>query len=192
MLRPKPATNIEWRSSTMTLDTGTTSLNYVDITPSDATNIDELTATSSNSEVATVTQDTEDKTKFTIAGVTAGEVTITATLGELTDTFTVTVEQGEVELTSAFFVNTSDVTLRTGGTTTRALGFLPENATTGFDKIQVRSGDQDISVRLLEDYSVEIKSTGFVELSNINVDVGTTTGGTFTVWSTIHVYVTMF
>lgn len=61
------------------------------VTPEDADNISELTVTSSDTTIATVAQDEENPLKFTITGVLEGSATLTATLGELTDTCSVTV-----------------------------------------------------------------------------------------------------
>lgn len=65
--------------------------NYIEVTPVNADNINLLEASSSDEQVVTVTQDSEDKTKFTITAVAEGTATITATLGELTDECDITV-----------------------------------------------------------------------------------------------------
>lgn len=74
----------------MTITVADSEINYVVTTPVDA-DIDDLEIESSNEEIATLVQDEENPRKFTVTGVSAGETTIVASIGELTATCTLTV-----------------------------------------------------------------------------------------------------
>lgn len=74
-----------------------TDTNTIVVTPEDADNISELVVTSSDETLVTVAQDESNPLEFTITslelpqGETEATVTLTATLGTLTDTCTITI-----------------------------------------------------------------------------------------------------
>ena len=74
----------------MSITVAESEINYIVTTPPNA-DVDTLEVVSSNTEVATVTQDESNLRKFTILGVAEGEATLTASLNGKTASCTVTV-----------------------------------------------------------------------------------------------------
>lgn len=158
------------------------------ITVPENADVSELAFTSSNTEVATVLQDSEDKTKVTITAVSTGEVTITATLGNLTATCSVTCEQADIPITYAQFVNKADIYLDEGESVTRTLTITPENYTTG--EVIFRSTDiYQVEVTKISNSEVSIKGIYGQMGQQPTVSCGHLVNNVFVPWDTITVHV---
>ena len=185
LLLPSPATSIEFEDSTLSIDVGESEINKIVTIPKYAI-VDDLTFTSSNTEVATILQDSEDKTKVTITAVASGEVTITATLGELTDTCTVTCIQADIPITYAQFTNQSPIYINEGESVTRTVTITPENYTTG--EVLFRSSDSTLA-RVEKVSNTEVTITGvYSQLGpQPTVSCGHLVNNVFVPWDTITV-----
>ena len=122
------------------MEVGGTSTNYVVVTPVDADNISELTVTSSDTTKVTVTQDEENPLKFTIAGVLEGSATLTATLGELTDTCSVTVS---LPTATAISWQHDTLTINENASVDNNIITVPENA--DISNLEVTSSDTSVA-----------------------------------------------
>lgn len=163
LLLPSPATSIEFDESTLSIDVGESTINEIIETPTGA-DVSTLTFTSSNTDVATILQDSEDKRKVTITGASAGNVTITATLGNLTATCTVTVTP--VALTNIDWSETS-ITLSPNQETTLTVAYTPENADISNVEFSVANEDLATIISVSDDKKTVVIKAGDPVLDSV-------------------------
>ena len=144
----KPLTQIEVNKESMTIQSGSTETLSVTYTPEDTTDDKEVTWTSGDETIATV-----DDNGVVIAQ-SAGTTTITAAVGNCSDSCTVTVEavnEGDDEeddpidkpLTQ-IEINKESMTIQSGGTETLSVIYTPED-TTDDKEVTWTSGDETIA-----------------------------------------------
>lgn len=123
----------------MSITVAESDINYIVTTPVNA-DIDNLVITSSNTAIATVEQDEENPRKITVTGVAIGEATITATLGELSDTCAVTINLPEA---TAISWQHSSLTINENASVDNNVITVPENA--DISNLEVTSSDTTVA-----------------------------------------------
>lgn len=149
MIRPSPATRLQWLNSSATFSLDEAGTNDLLITPasySPSTNpkYDEVTITVVNNAIAQVTYEEAPQDgvlTYTVTPLATGTTTVVAEMGDLTATFTLTVE-GQIEL-EGITLSETEVSVERQESTVVTVSPVPSGATLG--EITVVSSNDSIA-----------------------------------------------